>query len=150
MITLELSKRVTNDTIEVNVEMLSKILDMSETVAGRQLYKLFKTLDNVTYDKFWLSMIINWSPQEGLPLTTMAPWLKLAERVAKLDANYEGPFVLSSGQADLIYKRLGDPEFKINGLNPALAAFILMFYDVIGKHPEEMTEDVMFDGHSNT
>lgn len=148
MITLDLQGRETDGTVEVNMEVVRRILDMPDVVAGRQFVKMFKALEATVHDSFWLSTIINWSPQEGLPLTTIAPWLKLAERVAKLDINYEGPFVLSSGQADLIYNRLEDPNFKLNGLSPALAAFLLMFFKAIDKHPKEMTKEVMFEDHS--
>ncbi len=144
-VVLQLKLRRTMDTIQVSTEMVSKIMDMSPAIAGRQLIKLFKSLDDVVHDKRWLEMIINWSPQEGLPLTTMAPWLKLAQRVASLETNREGPFTLSDAQADLLYKRLGDSEFKINGLNPALTDFLLMFYGTIGKHPDDMTKEVMYD-----
>ncbi len=144
-IILDLKKRPTNDTLHIKVDMVRRVLTMSEAVAGRQLVKMFGELNHVVHDKVWLELIVNWAPPDGLPLTAMAPWLKLAERVASLDESSEEPFELSSAQAELIYKRLGDPEFKLSNLNAALATFILAFYEVMGKHPEDLTDELMFN-----
>ncbi len=145
-VTLELRRRISYNTVEIDIEMVSKILNLTEETAGKQFVQLFSNLENSINDKKWLELIFNWSPTEGLSIITIAPWLGLASRVLELDTNYEGPFILSDAQAELIYKRLSNPEFKVNGINPALAGFLLDFYEAIGKHPEDMTDELMFDG----
>ncbi len=146
MITLQLKQRATKDVLHLEVSEVTKILKLSEATAGRQLIKMFEGLQETIHDKNWLETIINWSPSQGLPMTEMVPWLKLAERVNEIVNAQEGAFVLSEAQAELIYKRLSNPEFKINGLNPALAAFLLDFYTAVGKHPKSLTDDLMFNG----
>jgi hypothetical protein len=146
MITLQLKQRTTKGMLHLEVSEVTKILKLSEATAGRQLVKMFEGLQESVHDKNWLEMIVNWSPPEGLPMTEMTPWLKLAERVNEVETEGEWTIALSKAQAELIYERLKNPKFKIQGLNPALAAFLLDFYDKIGKHPDDLTEDLMFDG----
>jgi hypothetical protein len=120
-------------------------MKLSEAVAGRQLYKMFQNLEEVIHDKVWLTHIVDWAPQEGIPMTKMMPWLKMAERVNGLDDTREGNFTLSDAQAKLIYKRLTSDEFIVMGLNPAFAEFMLEFFEVYGHMPEDLSEELMFD-----
>ena len=146
MITLQLKLRATKGVLHLEVSEITKILKLSEATAGRQLVKKFEGLQETIHDKNWIEVIVNWAPSQGLPMTEMVPWLKLAERVNEVANDQEGAFVLSEAQAELIYERLSNPEFKINGLNPALAAFLLDFYTAIGRHPDTLTDDLMFMG----
>lgn len=87
----------------------------------------------VVHDKAWLAHLVNWSPEGGMALTEQAPWLKLAVRVSALDEEREGPFTLSAAQAELLWKRMNDPKFKLGGLESAWAEFVLDFCKAAGK-----------------
>lgn len=147
---LNLKCRPTNNALSVDVTVVRQIMQMSEVVAGRQLYKMFAKLEESTHDKVWLTLIVNWAPKEGIPMTKMMPWLKLAERVNGLDDSKEGTFTLSNAQAKLIYKRLTNDEFLMTGLSAAFAAFTLDFFESYGTRPESLDDELMFDGSSPT
>ena len=143
--TLKIKRRVTNNLLQVDASVVRQIMQMSEGVAGRQLYKMFGALEGSVHDKMWLILIVNWAPKEGIPMTKMMPWLKLAERVNDLDASKECNFVLSDNQAKLIYERLTSEEFSVTGLNATLASFILDFFEAYGRRPEVLNDELMFD-----
>ena len=142
---LNLKKREAYETLYVDAVMISKVLNQNEAIAGRQLVRMFEDLKQEVHDKVWLTMIVNWSPEHGISMLEMVPWLKIAERVAAIDDKESTSFTLSKGQADLIYERLSNADFKLKGLNPALATFVLMFYEAIGKNPDTLNKETLFD-----
>ena len=123
-----------DETKQIALPLLLRIVNG----AGSDKEKIaqLQTLDEQNariHDRAWLSMIVNWVPEKGLPLTETAKWMKLAARVGELDDEREGTFALSDFQAKLVWERMNYAEFKIVRNNPALAGFVLDFLAVTGK-----------------
>jgi hypothetical protein len=148
--TLQLKRRPRTGTIGLNLGWLTQVMQQPPEVGKDLLWNELKPLSAATptvHDKEWLEIIVNWVPENGqLKFTEMAPWLKLASRVAALDDQREGPFTLSSGQADLIFNRLKDERFTLRSLPAALADFCLEFMTAYGKRIDAMSDDALFDG----
>jgi hypothetical protein len=147
-ITLELKERPSGVVLNMPVAMIEELVEANDK---NKLWDLFKGLvekkPSKVHDKRWLELIVNWTPKEGIPLTEGARWLKLAVRVGALDDQREGKFTLSKDHVDQIWKRVTSPEFKINNISLAFAAFILDFQKATGKHFTE--EDDFEDKEGN-
>jgi hypothetical protein len=140
---LYLKRRPTRDTIAVPLVLIKGIVDREDKDG---LWKLFEGLGNdeesTVHDKHWLELIINWAPQGGVSLTESAKWFKLAGRVADLDMSREGEFTLSDYQTDLIWRRLVNPQFKMDRLPSPFVKFVMEFQEAAGKHfPDEEPDD---------
>jgi len=124
---------------------LSLAKSLIEKESKDELWDMFKNLvenDTKVSDVEWLKLIVNHVPKDGLPLTKMAKWLPLAERVNDLDENKEGTFTLSQFQSDLIWERLRSDKFILHKMPSAFVSFILDFKKVTGKHfPDEEPEE---------
>ncbi|GAF73577.1 unnamed protein product [marine sediment metagenome] len=141
---LELKKRRTQGNVTLSLEWIKAIINRGD--AANQLLSQVKGMVDGSigvHDKKWLTEIINWAPQGGLPLTETAKWFKLAKRVADLDEEEEGFFTLSDYQVTLVWSRLIDPEYKVTGLPSAFVEFIMGFQQASGRHfPEEEPDEV--------
>jgi len=144
---LQLKKRKSEETIIVSTEQFRAVLKLPKSEAKTQLYDLFKDLIDTNlfvHDKRWLEQIVNFIPadEQGrpkrVPFTEQAKWLKLAERVAKLDAKKEGAFTLTAYQETIIWERLNSDEFTIQGMPAAFVSFILGFLDATGRQFADM------------
>lgn len=149
-VTLQLKRRPRAGTVGINLAWITQVMQQSPEAAKEALWNEFRPfVDGVkptTHDKEWLETIVNWVP-EGTPLkfTEMAPWLKLAARVARLDDQKEGQFTLSTGQAELIFNRLKDDRFTLKAMTPAFAEFCLEFMAAYGRKPDVLSDDLMYD-----
>ena len=135
---IELKKRVSQGNLNIPATLLTEILSQENAV--EQLKGMIG--NNHVHDKNWLLQIINWTPQGGHPLSEAAKWFKLAKRIADLDEEKEGTFTLSDYQANLIWARLSNPQYKITGLPTAFVDFVMEFQQASGRHfPEEEPDD---------
>ncbi len=99
--------------------------------------KVLTDANGPTHDRFWLELICNWTPQEGLPLVAQAPWIKLAMRVADLDDSREGEFHLSEMDVERIWRRLTDPDFRVRR-DAAFDGFLVDWIEATGRDfPDE-------------
>lgn len=140
---LNLKKRKDEPTITLSIPQIQSFLD-SGSKDG--LWNFFigvkdKETKDYVHDKFWLETIVNWVPEGGLPMTTMAKWFKLADKVTGLDDTREGTITLSDFQVGLIWGRMNDANFKLVKLNPQLVGFIMDFQEASGRHFEEEEPD---------
>ena len=136
---LKLKKRLTRDTLNLPLMIIKGFVDREDKEG---LYKFFESLaDNdevYVHDRHWLELLINWMPEGGVALTESAKWFKLAGRVADLDVEKEGDFTLSPYQADIIWQRLINPQFKLERLPVPFVQFVQDFQVATGRHfPEE-------------
>jgi hypothetical protein len=140
---LNLKKRPTRDTLALPFMLIKGYVDREDRDG---LWKFFEGLsdddETMVHDKHWLELIVNWMPEGGAPLAESAKWFKLAGRVAALDPDREGNFTLSDFQAELIWKRLISPNFKMDRLPAPFVAFVQDFQKASGRHfPEEEPDD---------
>lgn len=138
-IQLKLKKRITRDTLNLPLFVIKGFVDKEDKDG---LWNFFQSLANndelYVHDQHWLELLINWVPEGGVALTESAKWFKLASRVGDLDIEKEGNFNLSTYQADLIWQRLINPQFKMDRLPMPFVQFVQDFQLATGKHfPEE-------------
>jgi hypothetical protein len=133
---LNLKQRSTRDTLTLPFLLLKGIVERGDKEA---LWRVFEGLgeDTVVHDKHWLEVIINWTPDGGLPLTETAKWFKLADHVSELDVDREGEMTLSDYQVDLIWKRLTSPQFKMDRLPLPFMGFVRDFQKATGRRFRE-------------
>lgn len=139
--TITLKRRTTARTVQIPIPHILSRLEAGEKDGSRQLWNYFKRLADTNFnvhDSSWLKLIVDWTPEGGLPLSKMAPWFKLAEKTDQIpeDAG-DYDLELSSYQVQLIWKRITDERFKLNSAGPALRGFILDFQAATGKHFED-------------
>lgn len=148
-ITLQLKRRPRTGTLGINIGWIMQVMQHPPEQAKEMLWNEFKPLSaggSTVHDKEWLEMIVNWVPENGqLKFTEMAPWLKLASRVAALDETREGQFTLSAAQADLIFNRLKDDRFTLRGMTTAFADFCLEFMEAYGRRVDTISEEMLFE-----
>lgn len=148
-ITLQLKRRPRTGTIGINIGWIMQVMQQPPEQAKETLWNEFKPLSATpptVHDKEWLELLVNWSPENAqLKFTELAPWLKLASRVAHLDDKREGEFTLSAAQAELIFNRLKDDRFTLRGMTPAFADFCLEFMEAYGKRVDTISEEMLFE-----
>lgn len=137
--TMKLKKRLTRETLTLPINVLKGFVDRDDKEG---LFNFFGSLANedeiYVHDKHWLELLVNWMPEGGVALTESAKWFKLASRVADLDVEKEGNFTLSAYQADLVWQRLVNPQFKLDRLPQPFIGFVQDFQEASGRHfPEE-------------
>jgi len=144
---LRLKNRNVGGTVTIDVARVRSIMERPEDEAKDLLYRMFENLKDVegsVHDKKWLEEIVNYIPtdDQGRPqkvtLVEQAKWLRLAERVAKLDGEREGDFTLSDYQETIIWERLNSPDFKISGMPQAFVLFVLDFLEATGRRFADM------------
>jgi len=144
---LQLKKRKAGGTITVDMMRIRSIMEQPENEAKDLLYRMFSDLKDIegnVHDKKWLEEIVNYIPvdEQGRPqrvtLVEQAKWLRLAERVARLDDENEGDFTLTDYQETIIWERLNSPDFKISGMPQAFVSFVLDFLEATGRRFADM------------
>ena len=144
---LQLKKRKSVDTAVLSIDQFRPMLNLPEPEAKDQLYDLFKNLldiDQYVHDKHWLEQIVNYIALDDqgnakrIPFTEQAKWLKLAEKVAKLDDSKEGAFALTAYQETIIWERLNSEDFTMRGMPQTFVSFILSFLDATGRRFADM------------
>jgi len=144
---LRLKNRKVGGTVTIDVARIRSIMERPEAEAKDLLYQMFENLKDVEgsiHDKKWLEEIVNYIPtdDQGRPqkvtLVEQAKWLRLAERVAKLDGEREGDFTLTDYQETIIWERLNSPDFKISGMPQAFVFFVLDFLEATGRRFADM------------
>jgi len=144
---LRLKNRKVGGTVTIDVARIRSIMERPEAEAKDLLYQMFENLKDVEgsiHDKKWLEEIVNYIPtdDQGRPqkvtLVEQAKWLRLAERVAKLDGEREGDFTLTDYQETIIWERLNSPDFKISGMPQAFVSFVLDFLEATGRRFADM------------
>jgi len=145
--TLQLKKRDTGENLVLSTDQFRAILNMPESEAKNQLYDLFKDIiesDAKIHDKRWLEQIVNFIPTDSegrpkrVPFTEQAKWLKLAERISKLDTKKDGDFTLTAYQETIIWERLNSADFTIQGMPSACVRFIVDFLEATGRRFEDL------------
>lgn len=143
---LYLKKRGQSDGVRVSLALIKETLNMDEIEGKNKLWEVFGRLKDSAKpisDKVWLESIVTWIPtttdalgrtlNKPTPLLGRYKWLKLIQRVAELDDDYEGIFTLSQVQADLFWKRLTTNEFEIVDTPLPFIEFLLMIQEAFGK-----------------
>lgn len=143
---LHLKKRGQSDVVRVSLALIKETLNMDEVVGKARLWELFEGLKDAAEpisDKVWLESIVTWMPtatdalgrtvNKPTPLLGEYKWLKLIQRVAELDDDYEGIFTLSPTQADLLWKRLTTNQFEVVDRPLPFIKFLLMVQEAFGK-----------------
>ena len=147
-VTLTLKRRPVKNTVLVPIDLLKSVLEGGDREALWRFMNAPEVRDAEGYihDSRWLSEIVNWVPEgKRASLTDVAPWLKLAQRVAQL-ADVDGKtFTLSVGQAKLIWDRLNLPDYKVQALPPLFVEFLMDFMQAAGTHFATLTDELMFD-----
>ncbi len=140
---LKLKKRKDDPTITMSISQLQSIITTGEPDGLLNFFTgiMEKEVKKYIHDKSWLEMIVNWVPEGGLPMTTMAKWFKLTSKVAELDDTKEGTIILSDFQVALIWGRLTDPKYKMVRVSPQYIGFIQDFQKASGRHFEEEEPD---------
>lgn len=144
-VVLQLRQRELHDTVSVPAKTIAGILAEG---TKDQLWAFFAEVakrKGTVHDKQWLQMIVNWTPEGGLALAELSKWLKLVQRVDRLDDTKEGPFTLSLAQADLIWRRLTSADYKVRGLDPNFAAFVSEYLRASGHHFVDVTDEMDYD-----
>jgi hypothetical protein len=149
-VVLQLKRRARTGNVGLSLSWLINVMHLPPEQAKEALYNEMRPFgDGATptvHDKEWLETIVNWVPENGqMKFTEMAPWLKLASRVAHLDDSHEGPFTLSAAQAELIFNRLKDERFTLRSVPPAFADFVLEFMAAYGKRLDAISDEMMFE-----
>ena len=142
-IKLKIKKRDEKLNVSIPLSLAKAIIEKESKDELRNIFKDLVENDTNVSDVEWLKLIVNHVPEGGLPLTKMAKWLPLAERVNDLDENKEGTFTLSQFQTDLIWERLRSDKFILHKMPSAFVSFILDFKKTTGKHfSDEEPEEV--------
>lgn len=144
-IVLQLKKRTVKDSISIPSGVYQTIRGFLEKGDRDALWNMFaglKDTKQTIHDKQWLEIICAYGEKEGTSMRSWAPWLGLRSRVDRLDDTREGPFTLSAVQASLIWDRLRDPKFTLQGgLSPQLAEFVMEFCQATGYHFEDTSDE---------
>ena len=133
-ITLTLKRRPTPATLNVPASAIRPLIQADDGAGLLRLLRAAGTLQPYIHDKEWLEQVVNYVQVDDGPqgqqtrprkLTELAGWLKLAERVGRLQDVDGGRFTLSQAQYDLIWSRITADDYRVNGINPVFAAFLL-------------------------
>jgi len=143
-ITLILKMRPNGNNVIVPAELLKTIYTYEdETIAKNTLWNQLKPFaeSGTVHDKFWLTMIIDWTPQQGIPLTEMAKWLPLAKKVNAIDDMQDNVGIdITQKELDYIWGRMKNPAFTARTSAPLLG-FIEEFLTVTGLSFETKEKD---------
>lgn len=131
--TLTLKERQAGNTATIPVDAIQSMMQQPAEEARDSLYAVFANMSPTQHDVKWLHAIVDWAPEAGLPVTELARWLPLAEKVNAVQPEGETDIELTDEEVDLIYSRLADERFKLTGLPPALVSFLADLQTATGR-----------------
>lgn len=118
-----LKRRPTQNSIEIDLNSIAPIIKQNDK---EQLFQIFKdiVIQPIMHDVYWLRVIINSTPNEGLLITEMMKWFEVAKLVNDIDENEDIEISISSKDVDMIIERLRNKDFKVIKFSITFAQFL--------------------------
>ena len=92
------------------------------------------------HDKEHLLVVINWVPQNGIPLSEQVKWLDLARRVNHLKGTDGEELVLYGWEVEMLWKRMSDGAFKMRNFSVPFLEFVVDFCEATGRQFKDLPE----------
>lgn len=140
-IEITLKLRPSNDTLSIPITWAHGVLSRQDRNQIDQFAQIVANASNGRHDVEWLKMIVNWTPEGGLPVTEMVRWFSLAAKLNDMETDKDVDLEISERTIDAIYERLADERFKLTSTNPLFAAFMLDFARACGRPLEELLDE---------
>lgn len=142
---MNLKLRKVEGTITARMEPVAEIIRSGDKDVLFEMFSSLKSQPQFIHDQWWLELITGYVPKDGIAPRDQAPWFGLRARVGKLDTTREGRFTLNPSQSALIWKRICDPDFRVNVMSGLWSEFVVEFCRAAGTQFEGMTADLWED-----
>lgn len=141
MVTYTLKTRKSAGTHQVIIAHIVGLLKTGTSVDWRNYFSPFENVLPEVNDKHWLGLLTGYIP-EGWKPADILRWLRISEMIDDLKDEHGTEVTFSRTQANLLHKRMTDPEFvkRLGNLASAYAAFVNDFSKA-GNFPDEIEDD---------
>lgn len=131
---LKLKTRKYADTLFIPITTVNQIINTEKDEERLKQYDSLlseKEYFSGVSDVVHLKKIINWSPDNGFPVTELIKWFSLAEKVNELNINESGEIELTENEISLIKERILNPKFIINKNSLDYLAYVEFLRELI-------------------